>query len=117
MTCYEGPLTGNLKCVLISLLLASMYWFAPPKNKWILISILYFTYLAIAWYDAYLCDRQLTPSYLRHFYDWAKPRNTLQNKQYNNLCPSAERKIVIVDIIVLICILAFIPTFVAWKPQ
>lgn len=117
MACYNGPLTGNSKCVVLSLFLAISYWYAPPRNKWVLVGILYFTYLAIAWYDAYLCDRKLTPSYLRHFYDWAKPRNTLQSEQYKNLCPSAERKILIVDIIILLLILILSPMFMEWNPK
>jgi hypothetical protein len=116
MDCYEGPLTGNAKCVVISILLAIGYWFSPPKNKWVLVGILYFTYIAIAWYDAYLCERTLTPSYLRHFYDWAKPRNTFQHQQYQNLCASAERKILIVDVIIAIAIVLMFPMFLAWKP-
>lgn len=116
MTCYDGPLTGNIKCVIISLLFAIMYWFFPSKNKWVLVGILYFTYLGIAWYDAYLCQRTLTPSYLRHFYDWAKPRNTLQHEQYKNLCPSAARKILIVDMIIALVLILLFPTFLAWRP-
>ena len=117
MKCYDGPLTGNLKCVVISVLFASMYWFAPSKNKWVLVGILYCTYLAIAWYDAYLCHRQLTPSYLRHFYDWAKPRNTMQHKQYNNLCPSAARKILVVDVVVVLLLALLFPKFITWSPK
>ena len=37
MVCYNGPLTGNAKCVVISISLALSYWVAPPKNKWVLI--------------------------------------------------------------------------------
>lgn len=76
--CYEGPITGNTKCIVISIFCALFYWYMPPKNKWVLVGILYFTYLAIAWYDEYLCSRTLTPSYLRqnfkNFYlIWYKP--------------------------------------------
>lgn len=115
--CYSGPLTGNTKCVVISLFLAAFYWYAPPRNKWILVGILYSTYLAIAWYDEYLCQRVLAPSYLRHFYEWAKPRDSMQSKAYRNLCPEAARKILIVDILVLIGLLALTPRFLRWKPS
>lgn len=115
--CYDGPLTGNVKCVLISLALAFVYWFAPPKNKWILAGILYSTYLAIAWYDAYLCERTLAPSYLRHFYDWAKPRDSYQSQQYRRLCKSAERKILVVDVLVALALVAGLPYFIRWKPS
>lgn len=41
----------NPKCVFISLGLAAGYWFAPPKNVYVLGSLLVGTYFAIAWYD------------------------------------------------------------------
>jgi hypothetical protein len=116
MDCYNGPLTGNAKCVIITICLALGYWFAPQKNKWVLIGILYFTYIAIAWYDAYLCERTLTPSYLRHFYDWAKPRNTHQHEQYKNLCASAKRKILVADIAIALVSVLMFPKFLCWKP-
>ena len=84
MKCYDGPLTGNLKCVVISLLFASMYWFAPPKNKWVLAGIL---------------------------------GETAQHKQYNNLCPSAARKILVVDVVVLLLLAMLFPKFVSWSPK
>ena len=117
MNCYSGPLTGNLKCIVISIILAGGYWYLPPKNKWVLAFILYATYLAIAWYDAYLCERTLTPSYLRHFYEWAKPAKLKQSQMYQNLCPEAERKILIVDILLFVALLALLPTFLKWTPQ
>lgn len=115
--CYDGPITGNSKCVIISILLAIFYWYAPPKNKWILLFILYTTYLGIAWYDEYLCERVLTPSYLRHFYEWAKPRGSMQSKTYKNLCPEPERKILIVDTILALLGLLFLPYFLKWNPK
>jgi len=114
--CYDGPITGNAKCIVISFILAAGYWYAPPRNKWVLLSILYFTYLAIAWYDQYLCHRVLTPSYLRHFYEWAKPRESMQTQQYKNLCPDSARKILIVDVIIFIVLLWSFPLFLKWTP-
>ena len=35
--CYDGPITGNLKCIIITALFALFYWFAPKKNKYILV--------------------------------------------------------------------------------
>ena len=43
LKCYDGPLTGNLKCILISFGLAGSYWFLPSKSKWVLAAILYLT--------------------------------------------------------------------------
>jgi hypothetical protein len=116
LKCYDGPLTGNLKCILISFGLAGSYWFLPSKNKWVLAAILYLTYLAIAWYDEYLCQRVLTPSYLRHFYDFAKPRKSTQSKQYKNLCPNAAKKILVVDIFIAIMLLIILPFYIKWDP-
>ena len=49
--CYDGPITGNIKCIIISIILALLYWFLPSKNKYVLIFILYITYILIAYYD------------------------------------------------------------------
>ena len=49
------PFSLNLKCIIFTLLLAGGYWYLPPKKIWILISLLYFPYLALAWYD-YIYD-------------------------------------------------------------
>ena len=73
MTECNDTVGANLKCVIISLILAGAYWYFPPKNKWILVSILYFTYIIIYWYDEYYnCDGQFKTTYLHHFYSWAK---------------------------------------------
>lgn len=117
--CYDGPVSTNLKCIVISFALAGAYWFAPPRNKWVLLGILYFTYLAIAWYDwIYVCtNNSFGPTYLRHFYEWAKPYDSDQSKKYRNLCPELEKKILYVDIAVLLAALAITPHFLAWNPN
>jgi hypothetical protein len=117
--CYDGPITGNIKCIIISIALALFYWYAPPKNKYVLLLILYVTYLLIAYYDFfYDCRKgQFGPTFLKTYYDWAKPRNTKQNILYSNLCDDNKRLILIVDIIVFIGILAITPTFLRWKPN
>jgi hypothetical protein len=115
--CYSGPIYTNVKCIIISMLLAGGYWFAPHRNKWVLLSILYFTYLAIAWYDELLCSKPFGPTYLKWFYEWGKPKDSFQSKMYSNLCPSIESKILTVDIIILIIILISLPTFIRWNPK
>lgn len=115
--CYSGPIYTNIKCILISIGLALGYWFAPPKNKWVLLGILFFTYLAIAWYDEYLCSKPLGPTYLKWYYDWGKPPKSFQSKAYDNLCPELERNILTVDIMVLIIILLLTPAFLRWDPK
>ncbi|AET42608.1 hypothetical protein EXVG_00259 [Emiliania huxleyi virus 202] len=120
MGCVKiDQITGNLKCIVASIFAASFYWFAPPKNKWILVLILYTMYLLIAWYDySYECKRnELGPSPLMHFYDWAKPRNTTQHKQYQNLCEDTYYVVLAFDIVVLAVIIALTPAFLRWKPS
>ena len=114
--CYSGPIYTNMKCIIISLGLALGYWFAPPKNKWILLGIIYFTYLAIAWYDRYLCSEPFGPTYLKWYYNWAKPKDSFQSEAYANLCPDIERHILIVDVVILVILVILAPRFLRWNP-
>ena len=50
----------NEKCLIITIVLALLYWYAPQKNWWVVGGILFFGYIAIAWYDEiYNCDNRL----------------------------------------------------------
>lgn len=110
-------LTANAKCIILSLALAAGYWFLPRRNKWVLLAILYATYLALAWYDhIYACERTFGPTYLRSFYSWAKPSDSPQNEAYRNLCAEADRRIRAVDIAVLAALAMGAPAFFKWKP-
>lgn len=54
------PFALNIKCILFTLLLAAGYWFLPGKNLVVLVALLYFPYLALAWYDyVYKCQVDL----------------------------------------------------------
>ena len=58
----------NWKCIIFTMILAIGYWFLPKKNKWILLGLLYFPYLVLAWYDHYYkCERNMGPTYLAFF--------------------------------------------------
>jgi hypothetical protein len=115
--CHD-KISTNAKCIFISIGLALAYWFTPPRNKWVLIGILYFTYLVIAHYDHwYDCrHRQFGPTYLRHFYEIFKPYDSVQREKYRNLCPDVAKKILYVDIALLIAIFIALPKFLAWNP-
>ncbi len=57
------PFKFNIKCIIFSLILAAGYWYAPPKNLWILAFLLWFPYIALAWYDwSYQCQDKLQPT-------------------------------------------------------
>jgi hypothetical protein len=108
----------NLKCIIFTLVLAICYWFLPSRNKWVLLALLYFPYLAMAWYDwIYECHRNLGPTYLAHFYSWAKPPYSRQIQMYKHWDPSILRIVLFVDILVAIGILLLVPSFLSWKPS
>ena len=58
-----APFTFNIKCVIFSAMLAGGYWFLPPKNYFVLFFLLWFPYIALAWYDyMYECRNKLGPT-------------------------------------------------------
>ena len=100
---YCEPPSANLKCIIFTLLLAAGYKFLPQNNNWILASLIYFPYLAMAYYDYwYKCERKLGPTYLSLFYMWAKPYNDAQYKEYSNWCPKYRNRVFMVDVIILL---------------
>ena len=116
--CFSGPLDTNLKCIYISLVLAASYWFLPPRNKYILVAILYMTYLYIAYYDyIFECKRGFGPSFLRMFYYPFKP-NDKQSILYTRLCVEKDVLIWAVDILVLVLVVWLgVPAFRSWEPK
>jgi hypothetical protein len=116
-TCNNTEPAVNWKCIVITMILAGGYWFLP-RNKWILLAIVYFTYLAIAWYDYYYkCQRNMGPTYLAFFYKTFKPQESEQIVAYNNWCPDLKRQVLIVDLIILGILIAFLPRFLKWQPM
>lgn len=102
----------NLKCIVFTLVLVLGYWYLPRRNKWVLLALLYFPYLALAWYDwHYDCKRNMGPTYLANWYWWAKPPESRQVVAYHNWSPKMKAKIAIVDVIVLLVGLGLAPWF------
>lgn len=59
----DQPFSLNLKCVFATLVIAGGYWYLPAKNIRVLIALLYFPYLALAWYDHfYECNYTMDPT-------------------------------------------------------
>jgi hypothetical protein len=57
------PFKFNIKCVIFTALLSGGYWYLPPKNFVVLALLLWFPYIALAWYDyAYKCSPALGPT-------------------------------------------------------
>lgn len=102
--CYDIKPSTNLKCILFTVFVLSIWLL--PINKWTLLLILFFPYLIMAWYDFYYnCDRQFGPTYLMHFYDWLKPKEARQHLIYEKWCPRQRKKVDIVDSVILIIFL------------
>jgi len=57
------PFKFNVKCIIFTALLAGGYWYLPHRKIWILLFLLWFPYLAMAWYDyMYVCQDKLEPT-------------------------------------------------------
>lgn len=106
----------NLKCIVFTLLLAAGYWLLPPRNKWILLALLYLPYIAMAWYDDhYQCSRdRFGATFLHHFYFYYKPAD--YKAKYACLTPTSKRLILAVDLAIILVLLALAPRFLAWRP-
>lgn len=115
---FQCTPAGIAARVLFPLTVVLGYWFLPQKNKWILLALLFFPYLVLAWYDhLHNCRRTMRPTYLSLFYAWAKPKESRQIQQYKNWCPKIKRQVMIVDVVILVCILIAAPFFIKWKPK
>lgn len=89
------PLALNIKCVVFSLLIAGGYWYLPHKSIPVLVALLYFPYLAMAWYDyVYQCNYKLQPTIFpfgRWLYLPFKPQE--YKDAYENLSEDSKNKI------------------------
>lgn len=107
----------SVKCLVFSAALAGGYWFLPAKNKWILLALLYFPYLILAWYDYYYqCQRNLGPTYLALFYKDLKPKDSDQIQTYENWCPKWKKRVWIIDMIVMVFLSILAVPFWYWTP-
>ncbi len=87
------PFSLNIKCIIFTLLLAGGYWYLPKRRVWILVALLYFPYLALAWYDYYYkCQKDLLQPTIFPFGEYVylpfKPPD--YKERYNQM--SQERK-------------------------
>jgi hypothetical protein len=73
-----APFKFNIKCIIFSLAIAGGYWYLPPKNFWVLFFLIWFPYIALAWYDySYNCRDKLGPTVVpfgRYFWLPFKPQ-------------------------------------------
>ncbi len=116
--CHSTPPTGNVKCIVFTLMLAGGYWFLPQRNKWVLLGLVFLPYIAMAWYDhVYGCEKTFGPTFLMAFYEWAKPPEGKQRQSYDNWCPEVKNTILFVDFVIALGLIALTPAFLNWNPQ
>lgn len=113
------PFKPNVKCVVGSFLLAGGYWYLPPKNLWVLGTILWATYLLIAWYDyAYQCQDRMSPTLFpfgRYVYLPLKPPDYKQ--EFEALPPEAIQAMDRLDHMASWVLLGAISVFVFYKKK
>jgi hypothetical protein len=107
----------NYKCIVLSLFFGLFYWFAPTRNKWVLLAILYLTYLALAWYDhLFNCQNNfLKPTFLYSFYGFLKP--TGYRSQYAAWKASTKSLVATVDAGIALVLFLALPWFLSWRPS
>jgi hypothetical protein len=98
------PFKLNIKCIIFTAMLAGSYWYLPPKNKWILLLLLWLPYIMLAYYDyAYDCQtNKLEPTAIpfgRVLWLPFKPQG--YKDKYNNLSEETKSSYDKVDHIAL----------------
>jgi hypothetical protein len=83
------PFRFNIKCIIFTVILAAGYWYLPHKNPWVLAFLIWFPYIALAWYDwSYNCQDKLQPTIVpfgRYVWLPFKPRG--YKEEFNQLPP------------------------------
>ena len=85
-----APFNFNIKCVIFTALLAGGYWLLPPKNYFVLFFLLWFPYIAMAWYDyMYECRNKLGPTIVPFGrYMWLPFKPPQYQAEYNKMSES-----------------------------
>jgi hypothetical protein len=110
----DSELSGRiLRPLVAGVLMVLLLKFLPPRNKIILLGVLYFPYLIMAIYDYHFnCTRnKLGPTFLALFYSWAKPAYSTQIEIYKNWHPHWKDMIAKFDTTVLIILLILLPFY------
>ena len=59
----ERPFALNVKCIVLSLLVGTGYWFLPSHNVWVLMFLFWVSYVGLSWYDElYTCSNAMKPT-------------------------------------------------------
>lgn len=115
---YDVAPAINEKCIVFTAMLALGYWFLPAANKLVLLGLLIFPYLWLSYYDvAYDARRNMGPTYLADFYDFAKVPSSKQIKVWKHWAPKYKQRVQLVDLALVILLIVALPTFLKWNPR
>ena len=83
------PFRFNIKCIIFTVILAAGYWYLPHKNPWVLAFLIWFPYIALAWYDwTYKCQDKLQPTIVPFGrYVWLPFKPPGYKEEFNELPP------------------------------
>ena len=97
------PFALNIKCIIFTAILAGGYWYLPPKNLWILAFLIWFPYIALAWYDySYDCKDKLGPTLVPFGrYIWLPFKPPGYKKKFDELPPEQIQDMKTLDHLVL----------------
>jgi hypothetical protein len=97
------PFALNIKCIIFTAILAAGYWFAPHKNLWVLSFLIWFPYIALAWYDySYKCQDKLKPTLVPFGrYIWLPFKPPGYKKAFDELPPEQIQAMNTLDHLVL----------------
>lgn len=113
---YDIKPSINTKCIVFTASLALGYWFLPKQNKLVLLALCYFPYLFLSYYDVrYDARRNMGPTYLADFYDFAKVPSSNQIKVWKNWSPRWKNRVRAVDLALLLVIVACSYSFLTWQ--
>lgn len=75
----ERPFSLNIKCIVLSMLVAGGYWTLPPKSLAVVALLFWVSYVGLSWYDElYDCSNKMKPTLIpwgrRVFLPW-KPKS------------------------------------------
>ena len=97
------PFALNLKCIIFTAILAGGYWYLPHKNLWVLAFLIWFPYIALAWYDySYDCKDKLGPTLVPFGrYIWLPFKPPGYKKKFDELPPEQIQDMKTLDHLVL----------------
>ena len=113
---YDIKPAVNTKCIVFTSSLALGYWFLPQKNKLVLLALAYFPYLFLSYYDVkYQAARNMGPTYLANFYDFAKVQSSNQIQIWKYWAPKWKNRVRAVDLGVAVLVSVFLYYFISWQ--